>query len=167
MILEQCSRCGNWMDRERLCIVDGTYTCTRCMYGDAEPVRIFPIGVVRNESRRSPDEFGVVGGNGVSRIELIPTQRPFLYKIEDEEYLTVIYYLHLARPVRSVFKRGMDGKTVGVFASRTPDRLSRLAIQEVRLRRVDGTTLIVEGLDAIDGSPVIDIKLGSEALHCR
>ena len=75
-----------------------------------------------------------------------------------------MYYLHQAKPVRSVFRRGLDGKEVGVFASRTPDRLSRIAIQEVALVKIEGTTLYVEGLDAIHGSPVLDIKLGWKAL---
>ena len=58
-----------------------------------------------------------------------------------------------------MFKRGLDGKEVGVFASRTPDRLSGIAVQNVRLVKIEGTTLYVENLDAIDGSPVLDIKL--------
>jgi len=82
-----------------------------------------------------------------------------MYRLEDEEYLTIVYYLHKMRRVRSRFKRGLDGKEVGVFASRTPDRLSRIGIQDVRLLRVAGTTLVVEGLDAIDGTPVLDIKM--------
>jgi tRNA (Thr-GGU) A37 N-methylase len=53
----------------------------------------------------------------------------------------------------------MDGKKVGVFASRSPDRLSRIGIQDVRLVRIEGTTLVVEGMDAINGTPVLDIKL--------
>ncbi|MBW2597596.1 MAG: SAM-dependent methyltransferase, partial [Deltaproteobacteria bacterium] len=62
------------------------------------------------------------------------------------------------------FKRGLDGKEVGVFASRTPDRLSRIGIQDVRLVKVEGTTLVVKGLDAINGTPVLDIKLKRKIL---
>ncbi len=83
-----------------------------------------------------------------------------MYKMQEETHLTILYHLHRARPVRSRFKRGLDGKLVGVFASRTPDRLSGIGVQDVRLVAVRGTTLIVEGLDAIDGTPVLDIKLG-------
>jgi hypothetical protein len=59
---------------------------------------------------------------------------------------------------------GLDGKEVGVFASRTPDRLSRIGIQDVRLVKVEGTTLVVKGLDAINGTPVLDIKLKRKKL---
>ncbi|MCK4235646.1 MAG: SAM-dependent methyltransferase, partial [Candidatus Krumholzibacteria bacterium] len=114
---------------------------------------------VKNESHRSNTDFSLTGDTDWSRIELLPSQKPFMYKLEEEKYLTIVYYLHKARRVRSVFTRGLDGKEVGVFASRTPDRLSRIAIQDVRLLGVEGTTIYVEGLDAIDGSPVLDIKL--------
>jgi tRNA (Thr-GGU) A37 N-methylase len=52
-----------------------------------------------------------------------------------------------------------DRKRTGVFATRTPDRLSKIGIQDVRLVKVEETNLYVKGLDAIDGTPVLDIKL--------
>ena len=39
-------------------------------------------------------------------------QKRFMYKLEEEERLTIVYYLHKARPVRSRFKRGLDGKAL-------------------------------------------------------
>lgn len=79
--------------------------------------------------------------------------------LDQEPEITIIYYLHKSRSVRTLFKRGLDGKEVGVFASRTPDRLSRIAIQNVKLVEIKNTTLFVKGLDAINGTPVLDIKL--------
>ena len=154
-----CITCGKDVKPTEACVVDGKTICHRCMYGDMEPVIIHPIGIVQNSQKRAQKDFGVDNKNRVSRIELLESQKPFMYKLEDEKRITVIYQLHESRPVRSVFKRGLDGKEVGVFASRTPDRLSRLAIQDVRLERIEGTTLYVEGLDAVNGSPVLDIKL--------
>jgi tRNA (Thr-GGU) A37 N-methylase len=101
----------------------------------------------------------VVGEDKISKIILFPTQKKFMYKLEDEKYITIIYYLHKSGPVKSIFNRGLDGKLVGVFASRTPNRLSKIAIQNVKLIKINGTVLYVEGLDAINGSPVLDIKL--------
>ena len=155
----QCSKCGKKVGEKKLCIVDDASICVKCMYGATEPVEVYPIGIVRSTSQRTRTGFGVVGDGKISRIELIPSQKPFMYKLEEEKHLTVVYYFHKARPVRSVFKRGLDGKLVGVFASRTPDRLSRIAVQDVTLVKVEETTLYVKGLDAIDGSPVLDIKL--------
>ena len=122
-------------------------------------MKIYPIGFVANKQDRDNSDFGLCGKSRTSRIKLFSSQKQFMYKLEDERNLTIVYYLHKARPVRTRFKRGLDGKEVGVFASRTPDRLSRIGIQDVRLVRVEGTTLIVKGLDAINGTPVLDIKL--------
>lgn len=141
-------------------MVDDETLCASCLFGDVEPVRIHPIGVVRNDLHRDDSDFGRKGEGKTSRIELHPSQHRFMYRLEDESHLVILYHLHRARPVRSRFRRGLDGKQVGVFASRTPDRLSAIGVKEVRLLEVQGTTLVVEGLDAVDGSPVLDIKLG-------
>ena len=154
-----CDKCRSILKKGDFFIVDDKKICTSCMYGKAKPFQVYPIGIVRNELELNGTDFGVAGRSGLSCIELIGSQSPFLYKIEEEEYITVVYYLHRSKTVRSVFKRGLDGKEVGVFASRTPHRLSRIAVQDVKLVRVDGTKLYVEGLDAIDGSPVLDIKM--------
>ncbi|HOO56548.1 MAG TPA: TrmO family methyltransferase [bacterium] len=155
----RCSECGRITEKKRIFQIDGDNICARCLYGDAEPFEIYPIGIVRNNLNRSRTGFGTSGPQGESRIELFPSQERFLYKIEDEKSLTVVYFLNKRKPVKSVFHRGLDGKKTGVFATRTPDRLSGIAIQDVRLIRVEGTTLCVEGLDAIDKTPVLDIKM--------
>ena len=155
----ECSRCGRITDRNNATVVDGKIICNQCMYGEVEPVKIYPIGIVKNTQKRSGRSFSVKNEDRISRIELLESQKPFMYRLEEEKLLTIIYYLHESRPVSSVFKRGLDGKKTGVFATRTPDRLSRIAVQDVKLLKVEGTTLYVEGLDAINGSPVLDIKL--------
>jgi tRNA (Thr-GGU) A37 N-methylase len=156
----RCSSCGAACDGPERFVVDGRTYCKGCLFGDVEPLCIHPIGTVRNDSQRDASDFGTSGGGRTSRIELHPGQEMFMYRLEDETRLTVVYHLHRPRPVRSRFRRGLDGKEVGVFASRTPDRLSHVGIQDVTLIEVRGTTLVVEGLDAIDGTPVLDIKLG-------
>lgn len=156
----RCSECGNIRNQGEIHIIDGRPVCRRCLFGDMPPMQIYPIGVVVNRQERDKSDFGRRGSDQTSRIELFPSQKRFMYKLEEESHLTIVYYLHRARAVRSIFKRGLDGKEVGVFASRTPDRPSKIGIQDVRLIQVQDTTLIVEGLDAINGTPVLDIKLG-------
>lgn len=154
-----CAACKSPCTREAAFQVDGETLCRRCLFGDAVPVQIYPIGYVVTCQDRDDTDFGLRGKTPTSRIDLFPSQKRFMYRLEEERELTIVYYLHRARPVRSTFKRGYDGKRVGVFASRTPDRLSRIGIQDVRLMAVEDTTLIVEGLDAINGTPVLDIKM--------
>jgi tRNA (Thr-GGU) A37 N-methylase len=142
-----CSECEKESNDFRL--IDGRPICRICIYQDTEAIPIYPIGKVVD----------------TRRIELLPSQKRFLYKIEEEKYLTIIYYFHKSREVKSRFNRGLDGKEVGVFASRTPARLTPIGITEVELEKVEGTTLYVCGLDALSGSPVLDIKLGFQALR--
>jgi len=155
----ECVKCNNRVGQEEIFNIDGKDVCVKCIYGKTKPVRIYPIGIVKNELQRAEKGYGTLGKKGLSRIELLKSQKPFLYKLEDEKFITVIYYLHESSSIISVFNRGLDGKRVGVFASRTPDRLSRIGIQDVRLVKVEGTVLYVEGLDAVNGTPVLDIKL--------
>jgi tRNA (Thr-GGU) A37 N-methylase len=155
-----CSECGKRVEGSRLILIDERPICVTCLYGGAEPLNIYPIGVVRKTLRKQEKDFGLKGPEEISCIDLLPSQRRFMHKLEDEEFLTIVYYLHKSRSVKSIFHRRLDGKEVGVFASRTPHRPSKIAIQDVRLLEIRGTTLYVSGLDALDGSPVLDIKLG-------
>ena len=157
---KQCSNCEQWFERTKLCFIEDTPFCIKCMYDDAKPFEIYPIGVVRSGLQRDvTKEFGCFGSAEGARIELLPSQKPFMYRLEEEEYLTIVYYLHKTLPPRYIFKRKTDLKEVGTFASRSPNRLSKIAVTDVKLIRIEDTTLFVSGLDAIDGSPVLDIKM--------
>jgi tRNA (Thr-GGU) A37 N-methylase len=157
--IQRCAECGKPVASEDIVIIDNRPLCPRCIYGEMKPFKIYPIGHVRNKLKRNKKDFGVRGGENVSCIDLFPSQKRFMYKLEEEKLLTIVYFLHETKSIKSVFKRGLDGKEVGVFASRTPYRLSKIGIQDVTLLKIEGTTLYVEGLDAINGSPVLDIKM--------
>jgi tRNA (Thr-GGU) A37 N-methylase len=153
-----CSECGNQVNSGDLITVDERPVCVTCLYGGAEPFKIYPIGVIRTKLRTDEKELGLKSHEEVSCIDLMPSQKRFMYGLEEEEFLTIVYYLHKSRSVKTLFHRRSDGKMVGVFASHTPHRPSKIAIQDVRLLEIKGTTLYVSGLDALDGSPVLDIK---------
>ncbi len=154
----KCSECSRMYPEVDTFEVDGARLCRQCLFGELTAVEIYPIGFVLSERDMEESESGVQNRTDISRIELLPSQKRFMYKLEEEEALTIVYYLHKSGPFRSRFRRRLDGKEVGVFASHTPHRLSPIGIQDVRLLWVKGTTLTVEGLDAFDGTPVLDIK---------
>ena len=160
----RCYTCGQSTGESCAKTIDGQPVCTSCLYGDVEPFQIWPIGVVVNDKERAEDmDFGKTGGD-VSEIRLGPGMARFMKGIEDATHLTILWYPHKARPLKSVFARGWDGKQVGPFASRTPDRLTPIAVSEVELLAVNGTTLTVRGLDAINGTPVLDVKVSMKSL---
>jgi tRNA (Thr-GGU) A37 N-methylase len=154
-----CSECGQRVKKNKACIIDDEAVCYKCMYGDITPFDLYPIGSVRTKLGSKETSNFPADPNGISCIDLFPSQKRFLYKLEEESSLLIVYYLHKVKTVITVFNRRLDGKRVGVFASRTPNRLSKIAVQDVRLVKIDGNKLYVGGLDAMDESPVLDIKL--------
>jgi len=160
----KCSRCGRDRPESSMRLIDQQPVCLDCLYGGVEPVCIWPIGVVANGKKRSGDAFGTTGGD-VSVIRLSGGMSSMMKGLSDETHLTIVWQLHKSRPVKTVFARGWDGRKVGPFASRTPDRLTPIAITDVELLKVEGTTLTVRGLDAIDGTPVLDIKVARKSLE--
>ncbi len=159
-----CSECGRTVNKEQVCTIDDKLVCYKCIYSNTRPVEIYPIGKVRTGLQSGEKDGLPTGSADISCIELLPSQKQFMYELGEEAYLTIVYYLHKVTSIQTVFNRRIDGKSVGVFASRTPHRLSKIAIQDVRLLKIEGTKLYVEGLDAMDGSPVLDIKLKLSAL---
>jgi len=154
-----CADCNAVCKNDELFIIDNRQVCGVCLFGDVPPVIIYPIGIVNNDLERENKQFRKERIDSISQIELLPSQKQFMSGLEEEPEITIVYYLHKSYSVKTRFNRGLDGKRVGVFASRTPDRLSKIAIQDVYLLDIKDTTLIVKGLDAINGTPVLDIKL--------
>jgi len=74
--------------------------------------------------------------------------------------LVVLTYFHLGeRDARRVHPRGdLSRPLSGVFATRSPHRPNPIGLVTVRVERVEGTTLWVRGMDAFDGTPILDIK---------
>lgn len=121
------------------------------------------IGYIRSaitdleSAPKMEDEPGAVR----ARVELDPVYLDGLDTMRPGVELNLITWLHKAdRSVLKVHPRGQtDRPQRGVFTTRSPARPNPIGIHHVTLVAMDGpTTLIVEPLEAIDGTPVIDIK---------
>ena len=83
--------------------------------------------------------------------------------LEEFSHLVIVFHMHQAThdPKTDLLRRPRgraDMPEVGIFAQRAKHRPNPIGITAVRLLEIQDSTLIVQGLDAIDGSPVIDIK---------
>jgi tRNA-Thr(GGU) m(6)t(6)A37 methyltransferase TsaA len=80
--------------------------------------------------------------------------------IEAGEELLVLTWLHRGRrEVLRVHPRGdLSRPEQGVFGTRSPDRPNPIGLHRVRVAEVDGGRLRVSGLEALDGTPVLDLK---------
>ena len=124
------------------------------MSGNGRQIALHPIGRVVHR-----------GDEGPIVIELLPEFADALDGVEEQEHLWVLFWMHeLAAEDRGLLRvhpRGDRSRPKrGVFALRSPMRPNPIGMTRVRLLAREGNRLIVEDLDARDGSPVIDIKSG-------
>jgi len=99
-----------------------------------------------------------------SEIHIEPRYAGGLRELEGYSHVIVVFFLHQIGafdPARQLLRkpRGMEQmREVGVFAQRTKYRPNPIGVTAVELRGISGNVLAVRGLDALDGTPVLDIK---------
>lgn len=86
-----------------------------------------------------------------------------LFGVETNDYLQVIFQFHLSYDY-TLKGRRRGGNVRGVFASRSPNRPSPIGVTTVKLLEREGRKLLVLGLDAVDGTPLLDIKPYAESM---
>ena len=126
------------------------------------PLVLRPIGFVRSPIKEiAYDSWGGV----VSTIELDVSQfSPDCTEgLAEYSHVDVIFYLSGIPDERIVTgarrpRNRADWPNVGIFAQRTKDRPNRIAVTTCRLQSVEGLHIHVVELDAIDGTPVLDVK---------
>ena len=130
-------------------------------YPDLPDVTLRPIGYVRNRIKETmADGWADVE----SRIVLRPEIEPMLLNIGDYSHITVVFWPHLVpddvRGSKPQLHPRDDDKypLMGVLATRSQIRPNPLLVSPVPLLEVKGNVLRVRGLDAVDGTPVLDIK---------
>lgn len=123
-----------------------------------KPVTFQPIGYVENDFDRptAPDQVRAVE----SRIVLDPALVEGLQGLETGRPIMVIFYFHLSEgyTLRQHPRGDKSRPLQGVFTLRSPRRPNPIGVTVVDLLAVEGNVLRVRGLDAIDGTPVLDLK---------
>ncbi len=123
-------------------------------------ILIKPVGYVRATRTQAEDD----GWDGVAaRIELDSTRfgPEALRGLEEFSHVEVLFHFHAATAVETGARRPRGNPAwpeTGIFAQRGKDRPNHIGATICNVTAVQGTTLIVSGLDAIDGTPVLDIK---------
>jgi tRNA-Thr(GGU) m(6)t(6)A37 methyltransferase TsaA len=123
--------------------------------------RLRLVGYVRS-TLRSLDDAPRQGSEGAldAWIDVIPMFAPAVSGLVAGDDIIVITWLDRAnRDVLEVHPRGDPGNPLsGVFATRSPHRPNPLGLHRVRIHEISGTRLRIGPLEAIDGTPVVDIK---------
>jgi len=122
---------------------------------------IEPIGVIRSElANLANAPLQGDEGSYEAWLELTPQVAQGLVGIKVGDNLIVLTWLHLAqRDVLQVHPRGrLDAPLTGVFATRSPDRPNPIGLHWVSVLQIAGQDLKVVPIEAIDGTPIVDIK---------
>ncbi len=130
-------------------------------------MKLIPIGLVHSEYTHQ----GAAPRQGRLRdveavIEIFEEYEAGLNDIETCTHLFVLYWLDRADRSRLSATPPGEDKTHGVFSTRSPHRPNPIGIGIVDLVRRDGRRLIVRGLDALDMTPVLDIKPYVSDIDC-
>lgn len=121
-----------------------------------------PIGIVISEVTE-PQRGKGKWDDVTSEIVINKDMSEYLEGLEEFSHIVVVFWMHKSpvkgSPPSKVHPKGRaDLPLVGLFATRAPYRPNPLGVSTVKLVERRGNILIVKGLDALDGTPVIDIK---------
>ena len=118
-----------------------------------------PIGIVRSEIKQ-PGQHDWTGL--ISEIIVDDRFAAALDGLDEFSHIIILFWLHRSPtgdiPLKVHPMRRPELPLTGIFATRSPGRPNPVGLTTVRLLGRQGNVLKVQGLDAIDGTPVIDIK---------
>ncbi len=126
---------------------------------DVNELVVRPVGFVRTpflEKVEAPRQ-GTAGG-AIGTVEVLATYEDALDDLAGFERIWLLFWFDRAEGWRPKVLPPRSEKKRGVFATRSPHRPNPIGMTAVRLTRIDGRVLHVEGLDLVDGTPVLDIK---------
>jgi tRNA-Thr(GGU) m(6)t(6)A37 methyltransferase TsaA len=116
-----------------------------------KPFQIFPIGIIREENERVT-------------IEIYKHYADALHGLQQFSHIIVCYWFHEndmphKRNTLKVHPRGNKANPLtGVFATHSPVRPNLIGLSTCKILSISGTIIHIDSIDALDGTPVIDLK---------
>lgn len=118
-----------------------------------------PIGVIRSPYKAMEQApFQGCESDQTCAIEVFEEYAEGLKDIEGFSHVIVLYWFHKSVGYSLLVRTPWDSKPHGVFATRSPRRPNPIGLSVVGLMGREGNVLKVRDLDAIDGTPVLDMK---------
>ena len=122
-------------------------------------MKIEPIGIIHSPFKSKKDTpIQPFKSKAIGRVEVFKRYQKGLQDIKGFSHLILIYRLHKSRGFRLLVKPFLDKELHGLFATRAPRRPNQIGISVVRLLNRKNNILTVEGIDALDKTPLLDIK---------
>ena len=133
-----------------------------------ESITYRPIGVIRSE-HTEPEETPIqpVYAEGCrGRAEVFPEFAAGLRDLEGFSRVYLVYHMHKAERPRLTVQPFLQDVERGVFATRKPCRPNPIGLSIVKMVRREGNILYLDGVDVLDGTPLLDIKPYTARFDC-
>ena len=119
-----------------------------------------PIGVIHT-SFNNVEEMPIQPTSDVSGpgfVEVSPEFADALKDLEGFSHIYLLYHFHKVHRSKLIVTPFLDSKSHGIFATRAPSRPNPLGLSLVKLVRIENNLVYVEGVDVLNGTPLLDIK---------
>ncbi|RJP73972.1 MAG: tRNA (N6-threonylcarbamoyladenosine(37)-N6)-methyltransferase TrmO [Candidatus Zixiibacteriota bacterium] len=130
------------------------------MNNTGESVIFHPIGYIRSphtDPKKTPIQPDYAKGCRGQAV-VYPQYAEGLRDLDGFSHIYLLYHLHQAGPAKLIVKPFLQEVERGVFATRAPSRPNPIGLSVVELERIEGHVLYLDGLDMLDGTPLLDVK---------
>jgi tRNA-Thr(GGU) m(6)t(6)A37 methyltransferase TsaA len=119
-----------------------------------------PLGVVHSPFKEPKNvPIQATAARGIKgTLEIYPEYADGLKDLEGFSHIILLYHFHLIKGYSLLVKPFLDDKLHGIFATRSPARPNPIGISIVHLTRIKNSTLHIQDIDIVDGTPILDIK---------
>lgn len=131
-------------------------------------ITLKPIGIIHSghtDMDETPIQPAYAGGC-TGQAEIFPEFEEGLRDVEDFSHIYLLYHFHRAGPPMLTVKPYLQDIERGVFATRSPRRPNGIGLSVVELVRREGNVLYLDGVDILDGTPLLDIKPYTAKFDC-
>ena len=118
------------------------------------------IGIIHSEHKiaeKTPIQ-SVYAKGCKGQAEIFPEFAAGLRDLEGFSHIYLIYHFHVSPQVKLIVKPFLQDVERGVFSTRTPYRPNAIGLSIVELLKLEGNILHLDGVDILDGTPLLDIK---------
>lgn len=125
-----------------------------------------PIGILHTPYIESAPFRPDKKASGEFFIELYPEFEAALKQLEKFSHIIIFYHFSKSEHSKLTAHPPLHGKEVGLFASRSPNRINKIGINIVELKKIEKNRIYTSPTDALDGTPLLDIKPYIKDLDC-
>ena len=127
-----------------------------------QKIEYVPIGLVRSRytRRRGTPRQGALFPDSEGRIEIFKEYKEALKDLDSFEYIIILFHFDRVKHWEALVDPPASNHEhrFGLFSTRSPKRPNPIGLTVLKLEKIEDSVLYVRGLDAFDGTPVLDIK---------